>query len=215
MAAKRARTPTRQDIFKIPRWAAVAFAARCARRVQPLFKADWKDAQPEHLAAIEKAIALAEAAANGAAKPDVFASEADSSEADAAADAGDSAHAASGRDDDDLPIATNAAYCAYGAYSAAEGDTAEFGLFDDDGPFDDKFTGLDDPDGADVFWGADAAAGCGSLSAELNPAAAAAAWSDYDTLLRLANDERWTNDTPVDASASGPLGPLWPDGKRP
>ena len=44
----------------IPRWGCVAFAARCARRVQPLFVKSWPDAPQEHIDAIEKAIDLAE-----------------------------------------------------------------------------------------------------------------------------------------------------------
>jgi len=29
--------PEEEDLKKLPRWAIVAFAARCARRVQPLY----------------------------------------------------------------------------------------------------------------------------------------------------------------------------------
>jgi hypothetical protein len=33
----KAGIPTKGEIAKLPRWARVAFAARCARRVQPVF----------------------------------------------------------------------------------------------------------------------------------------------------------------------------------
>jgi len=36
--------PTPADISQIPRWAALAFAGRCARRVQPIYRYSWKDA---------------------------------------------------------------------------------------------------------------------------------------------------------------------------
>ena len=45
---------------KLPRWAIVAFAARCARRAQPAFTLDWPDAPPTHIQAIETAISVAE-----------------------------------------------------------------------------------------------------------------------------------------------------------
>ena len=40
---------TKEDLDKLPRWAIVAFAARCARRVQPLFTALWPVAPQEHV----------------------------------------------------------------------------------------------------------------------------------------------------------------------
>ncbi len=38
--SEKVNIPTEKEIGQLPRWAQVAFAARCARRVQPLFKAD-------------------------------------------------------------------------------------------------------------------------------------------------------------------------------
>ena len=58
--------PTKEEIKKLPRRAQVAFAARCARRVQPVFKAAWPEATEEHVEAIERAIRCAETAAAGA-----------------------------------------------------------------------------------------------------------------------------------------------------
>jgi len=54
-----------QDIAELPRWARVAFAARCARRVQAVFTAAWPEAPQEHIAAVEAAISIAEAASVG------------------------------------------------------------------------------------------------------------------------------------------------------
>lgn len=47
----------------LPHWARVAFAARCARHVQPLFTQLWPDASPEHAENIDLAIRLAEQSA--------------------------------------------------------------------------------------------------------------------------------------------------------
>ena len=63
MANKEQRVPSEEEIGQLPRWAQVAFAARCARRVQPLFKAAWPDAPAESCQALEDAITQAEHAA--------------------------------------------------------------------------------------------------------------------------------------------------------
>ena len=58
--------PSQKDAARLPRWARVAFAARCARRVLPLYRRLWPTAPPpaEHARLVE----LAEQAA-GAANP--------------------------------------------------------------------------------------------------------------------------------------------------
>lgn len=48
--------PTQAEIATLPRWAQVAFAARCARRVQPLVKAFWPDIPEHHERAVDDAI---------------------------------------------------------------------------------------------------------------------------------------------------------------
>jgi hypothetical protein len=52
------------DPRRLPHWSRVAFAARCARRVQPLFQRAWPDATAGRKAAVEKAIQLAEQSAS-------------------------------------------------------------------------------------------------------------------------------------------------------
>lgn len=51
------------DPERLPHWTRVAFAARCARRVQPLFAEAWPDATPGRVEAVERAIVLAEQSA--------------------------------------------------------------------------------------------------------------------------------------------------------
>lgn len=55
------REEIRKELLGLSHRAVVAFAARCARRVQPLFRSD----NPTHVNAIDHAIALAEAFASG------------------------------------------------------------------------------------------------------------------------------------------------------
>lgn len=57
------KLPTQEEIAKLPRWARVAFAARCARRALPLFKQHWPAAPDDHLQAVERAVSVAEAPA--------------------------------------------------------------------------------------------------------------------------------------------------------
>ncbi|MFN0146596.1 MAG: hypothetical protein ACKVT1_08805, partial [Dehalococcoidia bacterium] len=88
--------PSREELVKLPRWARVAFAARCARRVQPLFLKHWPSAPKEHVEALDKAITLAETAARSG-RAAVFdqklttAAASANAAADAAADAADAA----------------------------------------------------------------------------------------------------------------------------
>lgn len=57
------RIPTKEEISKLPKWAIVAFVARCARRVQPLIGSAWPQAPTKHVTALDAAITLAERAA--------------------------------------------------------------------------------------------------------------------------------------------------------
>ncbi|MBP3956318.1 protein kinase [Gemmata sp. G18] len=55
--------PTEEEIATLPRWARVALAARCARRVLPLYQHFWLAAPVEYVAAVARAIEVAECAA--------------------------------------------------------------------------------------------------------------------------------------------------------
>ena len=57
---KKGAIPTRDEIKQLPRWAQVAFATRCARRVQPLFTAFWPDTPQKYVEVLEQAIVIAE-----------------------------------------------------------------------------------------------------------------------------------------------------------
>ena len=55
-----ALVPSSVEVREIPAFARVAFAARCARRVEPLFKAAWPRAPELHMESVRQAIVLAE-----------------------------------------------------------------------------------------------------------------------------------------------------------
>jgi hypothetical protein len=71
--AKKPKVPTFNDIVELPYWARIAFAARCARRVQPIFSAAWPNAPQKWGTAVEQAISFAEnAAGSGKANPTIL-----------------------------------------------------------------------------------------------------------------------------------------------
>jgi CHAT domain-containing protein/tetratricopeptide (TPR) repeat protein len=63
--------PRQEELAAVSRWACVAFGARTARRVQPLYDR-WEGAGSEHTAAVDSAIRLVEDAASSAKPVDVF-----------------------------------------------------------------------------------------------------------------------------------------------
>ena len=115
MATNRDHAPQEEDLRKLPRWAIVAFAARCARRVQPLFAKYWKDAPKEHIEAVDRAITLSEASAR-VGRPEASLSDAaDAARVAAAAYAAVDAAAYAAAD-----AADAAAYAAVDARAAAD-----------------------------------------------------------------------------------------------
>ena len=58
--------PSRDDLLKLPRWARLAFAVQCVRRVQSLLWTRETSAAPRQLEPVERAIALAEEVARQA-----------------------------------------------------------------------------------------------------------------------------------------------------
>jgi hypothetical protein len=60
------RIPTKEDVLQLPRWARVAFAVQCARRVQPLLRQLLPAAGVRQVEAVERAIRLAQEVAREA-----------------------------------------------------------------------------------------------------------------------------------------------------
>ena len=63
--AERPTLPTPEELEVLPRLARIAYAARAARRVQPLYVKFWPEAPAQHVEAVDRAIAVAESTAEG------------------------------------------------------------------------------------------------------------------------------------------------------
>lgn len=178
--------PSFWDNERLPRWARVAFAARCARRVMPLFKKYWPNATKEHLTAVAKAVSVAETAARAAAI-DASHTAYPAYPAHAAADAAyAAAHAAAYA----AHAATSAAYAAH-AYTAHIADAYAV---------------------ADAAYAADAAWKALVTTATVRTVhTLSAPTRDFARLLLLAKEQNWTDDTPVPPEV---FGPMW-DGDPP
>lgn len=187
----RPKLPTEDDLKKLPLGAIVAYAVRCARRVQPLYGCAAHVAElPKHEASIEGTISLAEKfclnhevkdAAYGTAYPAMDA--ADSAAAKAAAKAAAAAARAAGYA---FHLPKNAVY---------------------DQPL---YAGRVATEAVD---GAKAAARAAGHAAGGAGAFAAAAQADFDRLLQLKSGSYPKLGQPIDPTENGPLGPLWPAGE--
>jgi hypothetical protein len=182
--------PTQEEIAKLPRWAQVAFAARCARRVQPLVVFHWPKAPQEHIEAIDAAITLAERSAGDPRS-------ASATNAYVAARVVYSAYAIN----DPNAAAYAARAAANAAAYAADADVAVASAADATNAY-----------ATNAYADAYAAA----ASAAVNAAASAAANSthkyiriDFDLLCAVVVRQGFKNETPVSPEV---FGPMWPDG---
>jgi hypothetical protein len=204
----RPQLPTEDDLNKLPLRAIVAYAARCARRVQPLFRqAAGAHDFAKHAAAVEQANSLTEwfclgrdvgayagggrstvPVARAAARATIAAARAAARAASAAAFASAAAIAAE----------DSAAAFATGAFAAA--------------------AAADAVAAADAATAADSIATDHAIAGEAIVAAAAAddavgvtAASDYARLRELNLGCYPELGPPLDPTEQGPLGPLWTD----
>jgi hypothetical protein len=179
------RKKVESELDKLPARATAAFAARCARRVQPLFGSHLPGGE-----AIEHAIVVAEQLASGINVKDDDAKAAAKAAAWAANDAANAAARADCR-------ATTLYAAQAAAYSAVE---------------------AADRSPASAAESADEAVTCVSYADEF---AGFAPESDteramFEDLRRLADldlGDPQTLGSEIDATPSGPLGPLWPQGE--
>jgi hypothetical protein len=174
----RVRIPDSDAIQRLPLWARVAFAARCARRVLPEYDAAWPQSSREHARAVAEAVQRAEETAGLAvlAKGNIA-----SAVASRALDAADAARSAG---------ATVASCVAVAAATAAHAAAAAVDAALANGAADSV---------------ADRCVACvrsASLAGELgHPAQPATAldaiWADYDRMKAMAAQENWTDETAV------------------
>jgi hypothetical protein len=214
MADTREEVPSREEIAKLPRWAQVAFAARCARRVQPLFKVFWPEAPAEHCEAIERAIRLAESSAGSARLP---AHAADADAADAARNAAEDAAKAAEDKDDDIEDAYTAAEDVEDAAKAADAADAAADAADAANAANENDEDDDEDDDEDAAEAANAVADAADAAnrwgrAPSRESVVRVIRMDFEKLKAAAKKERWTNETPVPPEF---FGPLWPEGEPP
>jgi hypothetical protein len=207
--AEEVKLPTAEDIHRLPRWARVAFAARCARRALPLFRAAWPAAPAEHLRAVERAVLVAEQVATDA-RP-VAADAADHRAtaadpvvtADAAPAAADAVSSSTADASADTAAADAAAADAYAAAAAADAAAADVAAAAARAAYAAAYA-------ASAYAAADAAAD--------DDAAAAAAYAadartrvipnivkDFQSILRLSREQGWTDNTSVSPEVFSPL----------
>ncbi|MDY3561506.1 hypothetical protein R5W23_002784 [Gemmata sp. JC673] len=194
------KLPTEEEIAKLPRWARVAFAARCARRVLPLFPIKWPIARADEFARItsvveftERAAATghafveaAKAAGHAAANIALIASVAQSLPAQAIARC-----AARGAQ----TIVNAGEYALPGSESEAVSEAVQFAI-----------------EAATAIRVSQAAGGGGDHETEStadSDQAILITRCDFDHLSRFAEAQRWDDNTPIPPEV---FGPLWPEG---
>ena len=196
---------TVNELSELPLRAVVAFAVRCARRVQPLF--DLPPRHPKrmpHIVAVNHALDFAERLVAGkralAAFPDaddVRAAALDAQNAaDAARNAASATVARTAEPDKAVDAALDAANRAVDAEDAARAAAAAARTADAE-------------DAARAAFDAARAADANGAAAD----AADAARADFEQLTNLKLGKRSELGEPIDLSDNGPLGPLWPTGE--
>lgn len=198
--------PTAADLDELPWPAIVAFTARCARRVEPLFRRGWYDATEKHISAVRHAIDLAEAISASAEHLDM----ADAAKAlRNASIAEDAAYAAAKAEDEDAaaailadrtPVAatTGIAEAVYAARAAAH--AAEVAV----GACAGSVKGAYCPEAATAAYAA-AKAAIGGGDDEWNLRVTDAIRSDYYRLAKAVAEGRVDDSTPVPPEFFGPL----------
>ncbi|MCA9304396.1 MAG: hypothetical protein KC996_09765, partial [Phycisphaerales bacterium] len=193
------RIPTKAEIAELPRWAQVAFAARCARRVQPFYKHSFPDATRINIDSIENAISLAEKYAAHFGTPDTTASFVAARKAEAA---GEDALVGLSASEIARDISESAANAAKAADRAAR---------------------LVGPTSSELSWSVIDTARAGITGASWNAVKLANSalhanylehtigmHRDYLLIKELSSLENWTDGTPVPPEV---FGPMWAEGE--
>ena len=179
--------PTEDELMQLPRWARVAFAARCAERVRPLFRHYWADAPEEYVRAVDEAVTLAKRAATASRRDGRFraAVRVAAAAADGAANAAE--QACNYADSASVSAAFAASFAADAAFQAPSRRTRPGHV-------------------ADAVGAASSAARIAGVGTYTNLAMR----RDFALLSALAEREGWTDETAVDPDL---LGPLWAEGE--
>ena len=180
--------PTKEELRALPRRAIVAYAARCARRVQPLYRSRDK----RRVQAVDDAIALAEWFAKG--EPLIVGEASEGGLPDVMYGAGAAFAAAF--------AAARAARAAFADPAAAAADASKGAAAA--------------ADAAIYLLGDDALANAAAAAARAADAArgllVVAARADYERLRSICRQALPELGDPIDPGENGPMGPLWPQG---
>lgn len=192
MSGEEATRPvTKEELQTLPHWAIVAFAARCARRVQPLYKIEWLQTPNVDFGRLDRAITISEqsaACAIIAVPPDTV---------------GNSYIRTEGVQG----ISRVTAFAAYEAVSAVNAAAIAAAAVTE---VDTTMAASDA-----IAFAAQAVAQAGEAFRRKNSIfshctlAKEAMRRDFELLTFAAEAENWTNETPVPPEF---FGPLWPDG---
>ncbi len=166
--------PSEEEIAELPRWARVAFAARCARRVLPLFEHFWNDAPRRAIESLKWALDVPEGIAATGTGLDY--------------EAGGAAGEAAVLDRMATPYGT-ACYTAAAISFAGDAAVIE----------------LNSEQSLDVGQAARSAVDAAQPIQNVTPPIR----RDFDHIARLAEWQKWDDDTPVPPEV---FGPLWPEG---
>lgn len=190
--------PTKEEIASLPRWARVAFAARCARRVQPLFVHEWSNALQKEIDNVDRVITLAESSAASHNIASEFSS-------------GTSGYSAS---------TEYSTYSAYSADSAAESAYSAYSVDSADSAIASAFSAARDAYSAFFSFTSTTNAGIradfellkelvrGEPNKRVTASGESRATDQGDTRV-VGYSNSWTDDTPVPPEI---FGPMWPDG---
>src|SRR5262245_18855395 len=166
--------PSQEEIEKLPRWARVAYLARCARRLLPLYHHFWPDAPRAHEQTLMGVVLLAEQ----------FAITAQCDER--ARDARDLAYNAGGKPGDPIAAADTAFTISLAVIIAETADET-------------SATNIVREMAERMIALLASAATVGTARAILAPR------HDFDRISRLAQEQKWTDDTPVPPEVFGPM----------
>jgi hypothetical protein len=182
--------PSEEEIAALPRWARIAFAARCARRVWPLVLSSWTAAPTHHLSTGKRAIIRAEQIANGA---DFYAQDGNIlGTTDGASRAAFETITSDGLANDVVTIGLKTAGDAvYAASQSGSADTVANAVSNSELTITTFL--MEQSSWNQTF----SSTGSGVIR------------RDFDHLADLALWQKWTDDTPVPPEV---FGPLWPEG---
>jgi len=187
-----------QEYANLPRWARVAFAARCARRAQPVFRFVLGAIPMEHGDSIEDAISIVEQAAKKGRMP-----EADPTlllkKVGAAVEVLGGFDLPGYKNIDDMTLAECAKFAARSAYCALEV------LITND---------TNSTAGASLFCAFACSYSEATASGGLKRSAFRETKRDHRLLLTAAANRGWNDNTPVSEDFFGPFWPDNPPGER-